>query len=247
MNKIKQLGGKAALILGSLCILHFLDFSSIQTQQVVDYSPPPLAGFSRFIQEIAQQRNDHYLTLDSCDESESFYGISTVKTDVTTPETPDKVKSVENSPDKWWFLHERPSPLRVCRELRSRPYFERLGLISTVPHLLSLRFIVSSHCERLHLHPKLRNMSQRRVTVLRIDGAERDAVNPARRERSTARSRKLRPPKELRLRTWLTGVLRYAVKTLLESADPVQKYRKIPKISPSKYRPPKLVTQKTLR
>ena len=152
MKKIKQLGGKAALILGSLCILHFLDFSSIQTPQVVDYPlPPRLAEFSRFIQEIAQQRNDHYPTLDSCDESESFHGISTARTDVLTPESPDKVKSVENSPDKWWFLHERPSPLRVCRELRSRPYFERLDLISTAPHLLSLRFIVSSHCERLHL------------------------------------------------------------------------------------------------
>ena len=28
---------------------------------------------------------------------------------------------------------------------------------------------------------------------------------------------------------------------------PISKYRKIPKISPSKYKPPKLVTQKTLR
>jgi len=142
VKKIKQLGGKAALILGSLCILLLLDFSRIQTQKVVDYPPPPLAEFSRFIQEIAQQRNDHYLTLDSCDESESFHGISTAKTDVTTPESPDKVQSVENSPDKWWFLHERPSPLRVCRELPSRPYSERLDLIITALHLLSLRFIV---------------------------------------------------------------------------------------------------------
>ena len=116
-------------------------FSRIQTQQVVHY-PAPLAEFSRFVQEIAQQRNDHYLTLDSWDESESFHGILTAKTDVTTPESPDKVKSVENSPDKWWFLHERPSPLRVCRELGSRPYSERLDLSSTAPHLLSLRYIV---------------------------------------------------------------------------------------------------------
>ena len=87
-----------------------------KTQQVVDY--PPFAEFSRFIQEVAKERNDPYLTLESCDESDSFHGISTAKTAVTTPEIPEKVKSVE-SPDKWCFLHERPHPLRVCSELRS--------------------------------------------------------------------------------------------------------------------------------
>ena len=68
-----------------------------KTQQVVDY--PPFAEFSRFIQEVAKERNDPYLTLESCDESDSFHGISTAKTAVTTPEIPEKVKSVE-SPDK---------------------------------------------------------------------------------------------------------------------------------------------------
>ena len=145
--------------------------------------------------------------------NQSFHGISTAKADVTTPESPDKVKSVENSPDKWWFLHERPNALPVCRELRSRPYSERLDLISMAP------------CP-----------SDRHVTVLHLDGAERDAVNPARRERSTMRSRKLRPPKEQSLRTWLTGVLRYAVKTLLESVDAEPKYRKIPKIGSPRYK-----------
>ena len=127
---------------------------------MVDY--PPFAEFSRFIQEVAKERNDPYLKLESCDESESFHGISTAKTAVTTPESPEKVKSVE-SPDKWCFLHERPHPLRVCRELRSRPYSELPGLTSTASHLFSLRFIIQSHCERLNLHPKLRNMPQRQT------------------------------------------------------------------------------------
>ena len=131
-----------------------------KTQQVVDY--PPFAEFSRFIQEVAKERNDPYLKLESCDESESFHGISTTKTAVTTPESPEKVKSVE-SPDKWCFLHERPHPLRVCRELSSRPYSERPGLTRTASHLFSLRFIIQSHCERLNLHPKLRNMPQRQT------------------------------------------------------------------------------------
>ena len=91
---------------------------------MVDY--PPFAEFSRFIQEVAKERNDPYLTLESCDESDSFHGISTAKTAVTTPEIPEKVKSVE-SPDKWCFLHERPHPLRVCRELRRS---ERLDLLA---------------------------------------------------------------------------------------------------------------------
>ena len=94
---------------------------------MVDY--PPFAEFSRFIQEVAKERNDPYLKLESCDESESFHGISTAKTAVTTPESPEKVKSVE-SPDKWCFLHERPHPLRVCSELRSKLYSERLDLIA---------------------------------------------------------------------------------------------------------------------
>lgn len=70
---------KAALILGSSCILLVLVFFRIQTQQVVHY-PAPLAEFSRFVQEIAQQRNDHYLTLDSWGESESFHGVLTAWT-----------------------------------------------------------------------------------------------------------------------------------------------------------------------
>ena len=36
------------------------------------------------------------------------------------------------------------------------------------------------------------------------------------------------------------------LKTGNEQIKTVQKYRKIPKISPSMYKPPKLVTQKTL-
>ena len=131
-----------------------------KTQQVVDY--PPFAEFWRFIQEVAKERNDPYLKLERCDESESFHGISTAKTAVTNPESPEKIKSVE-SPDKWYFLHERPHPLRICRELRSRPYSERLGLTRTASHLFSLRFIIQSHCERLNLRPKLRNMSQRQT------------------------------------------------------------------------------------
>ena len=57
---------------------------------MVDY--PPFAEFSRFIQELAKERNDPYLKLESWDESESFHGISTAKTAVTTPESPEKVK-----------------------------------------------------------------------------------------------------------------------------------------------------------
>ena len=98
-----------------------------KTQQVVDYLA--FAEFSRFIQEVAKERNDPYLTLESCDQSESFHGISTAKTAVTSPESPEKVNFVE-SPDKWCFLHERPHPLRVCRELRSRPYSERMDLLA---------------------------------------------------------------------------------------------------------------------
>ena len=98
-----------------------------KTQQVVDY--PPFAEISRFIPEVVKERNDPYLTLKSCHECGSFRGLSTAKTAVTTPESSEKVKSVE-SPDKWCFLHERPHPLRVCRELRSRPYSERLDLLA---------------------------------------------------------------------------------------------------------------------
>ena len=140
---------------------------------MVDY--PPFAGFSRFIQEVAKERNDSYLKLESCDESESFHGISTTKTAVTTPESPEKVKSVE-SPDKWCFLHERPHPLRVCRELRSRPYSERLDLLAR-RHICFRCVSSSSHtakdctftpnCGICH--------SDRHVTALHIDRAERDA------------------------------------------------------------------------
>ena len=79
--------------------------------------------------------------LESCDESESFHGISTAKTAVTTPESPEKVKSVE-SPDKWCFLHERPHPLRVCSQLRSKKYSQRLDLIAL--HHICFRCVSSS-------------------------------------------------------------------------------------------------------
>ena len=54
-----------------------------KTQQVVDY--PPFAEFSRFIQEVAKERNDPYLKLESCDESKFFMAYRPLKLPLQLP------------------------------------------------------------------------------------------------------------------------------------------------------------------
>ena len=143
---------------------------------------PPLTNF----QEIARERNDPYLTMENTGKSSNLcrdsypaksissrntrQGISTAKTDIASRKPPEKEKSTKNDPSKWCFLHESPHPLRVCRELRSKPYCERMDLLAQ--HHICFRCLSSSchtakdctfipECGICH--------SDRHVTALHID------------------------------------------------------------------------------
>ena len=108
---------------------------------------------------------------------------------------PEKEKSTKNDPSKWCFLHESPHPLRVCRELRSKPYCEHMDLLAQ--HHICFR-CVSSSC-RTAKDCTLTCLCDRHVTALHIDEpkqgnqvfnrAERKHGEEARRG-STARSRR---------------------------------------------------------
>ena len=155
-----------------------------KTQYHVDF--PPFNEFSQFIQEIARERNDPYLTMENTDKSANLcrdsypaksissrntrQGISTAKTDIASRKPPEKEKSTKNDPSKWCFLHESPHPLRVCRELRRKPYCERMDLLAQ--HHICFRCVSSSchtakdctftpECGICH--------SDRHVTALHID------------------------------------------------------------------------------
>ena len=119
---------------------------------------PSFNEFSQFIQEIARERNDPYLTMENTGKSANLcrdsypaksissrntrQGISTAKTDIASRKPPEKEKSTKNDPSKWCFLHESPHPLRVCRELRSKPYCERMDLLAQ--HHICFRCVSSS-------------------------------------------------------------------------------------------------------
>ena len=128
-------------------------------------------------------------------------GISTAKTDIASRKPPEKEKSTKNDPSKWCFLHESPHPLRVCRELRSKPYCERMDLLAQ--HHICFRCVSSSshiakdctftpECGICH--------SDRHVTALHIDEPEQGSqvFNKAEKkhgeEQATGNSQGTEPP-----------------------------------------------------
>ena len=186
-----------------------------KTQYHVDF--PSFNEFSQFIQEIARERNDPYLTMENTGKSANLcrdsypaksissrntrQGISTAKTDIASRKSPEKEKSTKNDPSKWCFLHESPHPLRVCRELRSKPYCERMDLLAQ--HHICFRCVSSSthiakdctftpECGICH--------SDRHVTALHIDEPEKGSqvFNKAEKEhgeeQATGNSQGTEPP-----------------------------------------------------
>ncbi|KAK3735147.1 hypothetical protein QZH41_001892 [Actinostola sp. cb2023] len=109
-----------------------------KVNNTIDY--PPFAALSEFVQDIAQERNDPFLTLETADEetvrptravnrqntSITRQGVTTIKTDMTDSSSAvEHPSSAPEEPKRWCFIHRRPHPLTKCRVFRAKPLEER--------------------------------------------------------------------------------------------------------------------------
>ena len=124
-----------------------------KTQHRVDY--PPFREFASFIQEIAREQNDPYLSMES-QESKSQWkpfvkqpvkppikppvkppirptdmppfgqGLTAFRTDITDP----ALSPPTRDPTKWCIVHKLSHPLSKCRAFRTMPLTERRNLLS---------------------------------------------------------------------------------------------------------------------
>ena len=113
-----------------------------KSQHGVDY--PPFREFASFIQEIAQEWNDPFLSMEShlekfpvkplvkppiepTDDPPFRQGFTTFRTDITDP----ALKSSTNrDPARWCVIHKLSHPLSKCRAFRAMPLTERKNLLS---------------------------------------------------------------------------------------------------------------------
>ena len=113
-----------------------------KSQHGVDY--PPFREFASFIQEIAQERNDPFLSMEShlekfpvkplvkppiepTDDPPFGQGFTAFRTDITDP----ALKSSTNrDPARWCVIHKLSHPLSKCRAFRAMPLTERKNLLS---------------------------------------------------------------------------------------------------------------------
>ncbi|KAK3730804.1 hypothetical protein QZH41_001160 [Actinostola sp. cb2023] len=113
-----------------------------KVNNTVDY--PPFAVLSEFVQDIAQERNDPFLTLETADEETvhptravnrqnsrtTRQGVTTIKTDMTDSSSAvEHPSSAPEEPKRWCFIHKRPHPLTKCRVFRAKPLEERRNLL----------------------------------------------------------------------------------------------------------------------
>lgn len=113
-----------------------------KSQYGVDY--PPFREFASFIQEIAQERNDPFLSMEShlekfpvkplvkppiepTDDPPFGQGFTAFRTDLTDP----ALKSSTNwDPARWCVIHKLSHLLSKCRAFRAMPLTERQNLLS---------------------------------------------------------------------------------------------------------------------
>lgn len=113
-----------------------------KSQYGVDY--PPFREFASFIQKIAQERNDPFLSMEShlekfpvkplvkppiepTDDPPFGQGFTAFRTDLTDP----ALKSSTNwDPARWCVIHKLSHPLSKCRAFRAMPLTERQNLLS---------------------------------------------------------------------------------------------------------------------
>ena len=118
-----------------------------KSQHGVDY--PPFREFASFIQEIAQERNDPFLSIEiqekKChsdkppvkplvkppiepiDELSFGQGLTAFRTDITDP---GLKSSITRDPSRWCVVHKLSHPLSKCRAFRAMPLIERKNLLS---------------------------------------------------------------------------------------------------------------------
>ncbi|KAK3735290.1 hypothetical protein QZH41_010583, partial [Actinostola sp. cb2023] len=115
-----------------------------KVNNTVDYPPFAFAVLSEFVQDIAQERNDPFLTLETADEETvrptravnrqnsrtTRQGVTTIKTDMTDSSSAvEHPSSAPEEPKRWCFIHRRPHPLTKCRVFRAKPLEERRNLL----------------------------------------------------------------------------------------------------------------------
>jgi len=123
-----------------------------KSQHGVDY--PPFREFASFIQEIAKERNDPYLSIESQEMKDLHLakppvrspvkpptkppikpadippfgqGFNTFRTDVSDPTSRSPVV---RDPAQWFVVHKLSHPLSKCRAFRAMPLAERMTLLS---------------------------------------------------------------------------------------------------------------------
>ena len=109
-----------------------------KSQHGVDY--PPFREFASFIQEIAQERNDPFLSIEiqerKChsekppvrppvkppieptDEPSFGQGLTAFRTDITDP---GLKSSITRDPSRWCIVHKLSHPLSKCHAFRAMP------------------------------------------------------------------------------------------------------------------------------
>ena len=113
-----------------------------KSQHGVDY--PPFREFASFIQEIAQERNDLFLSIESqerkrhsvkppvkppieASDRPSFeQGLTAFRTDITYAALKS---STTRDPTRWCVVHKLSHPLSICRAFRAMPLTERKNLL----------------------------------------------------------------------------------------------------------------------
>ena len=125
-----------------------------KTQHHVDY--PPFREFSSFIQEVAREQNDPYLSMESQESKSQSWkpsakppvkppakpparppirptdtppfgqGLTAFRTDITDP----ALNPSTRDPTKWCVVHKLSHPLSKCRAFRAMPLTDRRNLLS---------------------------------------------------------------------------------------------------------------------
>ena len=118
-----------------------------KSQHGIDY--PPFREFASLIQEIAQERNDPFLSvenqerkrhlvkppvkppIESSDEPSFERDLTAFRTDITD----DALKSsTTRDPARWCIVHKLSHPLSKCRAFRTMPLTERKNLLPLPRH-----------------------------------------------------------------------------------------------------------------
>ena len=125
-----------------------------KTQRLVDY--PPFSEFAKFVQEIARERNDPYLSIEvperrnvnpypvktSVKLSRPLNAGRSLTVNKTELEEPPTREAPTREPSKWCFIHRMCHPLGKCRAFRAKPLSERRNLLSQ--HGICFRCLSSS-------------------------------------------------------------------------------------------------------